>query len=40
MYIDAHIHLYDAEYKEIINDIIEEAFNHGIKYIVSVSEDS
>jgi TatD DNase family protein len=39
IYVDSHIHLYDESYKEILEEVIREARENKIKYILSVSED-
>ena len=38
-YVDAHIHLSDEEYSEIIGDIVEEARKSNVKALVSNSMD-
>lgn len=39
IYVDSHIHLYNDSYKKILEKVLKEAREGGVKYILSVSED-
>lgn len=39
MYVDAHIHLYDEEFDEDREEVLQNALNNDVELILSVSED-